>query len=94
MASLNLLPHPSPFSFSSSSLHRSRCNTLLLTPKPSQARPSFLVKSVVGVADPASYSSGYSGGASDSISSLKLNLLVSESAAYDCDFGYDYVSYA
>ncbi|WVY96242.1 hypothetical protein V8G54_028393 [Vigna mungo] len=76
MASLNLLPHPPSRSFSSSSFHRPRCNnTLLLAPKPSQRRPSFLVKSAVGVAEPAAYSSGYAGDTSDSISSLKLNLL-------------------
>ncbi|XP_014512256.1 plastid-lipid-associated protein 6, chloroplastic [Vigna radiata var. radiata] len=75
MASLNLLPHPPSCSFSSSSFHRPRCSTLLLAPKPSQPRPSFLVKSAVGVAEPAAYSSGYAGDTSDSISSLKLNLL-------------------
>lgn len=31
----------------------------------------------MGVAEPAAYSSGYAGDTSDSISSLKLNLLVS-----------------
>ncbi|KAG4908354.1 hypothetical protein AAZX31_20G193600 [Glycine max] len=73
MASLNLLPHPPLFS---SFLHRPHCNThLLLTPKPSQRRPSLVVKSTVGVADPSPSSSSYAGDTSDSISSLKLNLL-------------------
>ncbi|CAJ1976459.1 unnamed protein product [Sphenostylis stenocarpa] len=75
MASLNLLPHPPPLSFSSPSLHRPRCNTLLLAPKPSQRRPSFLVKSAVDVTEPAPSSSGYAGDTSDSISFLKFNLL-------------------
>ncbi|TKY51905.1 plastid-lipid-associated protein 6 [Spatholobus suberectus] len=77
MASLTLLPHPPPshsHCSSSSSLLRPRCNIHLLTPKPSQRRPS-LVKSAVDVADPSPSSSAYAGDTSDSVSSLKLNLL-------------------
>lgn len=77
MASHNLLQHtpPSLFHFSSSYLHRPHFNIHLLTPKPSPRRPSLVVKSAVGVADPSPSSSSYAPDTSDSISSLKLNLL-------------------
>ncbi|TKY47454.1 plastid-lipid-associated protein 6 [Spatholobus suberectus] len=77
MASLTLLPHPPPSlsHSSSSSLFRPRCYIHLLTPKPSQRWPSLVVKSAVDVADPSPSSSTYAGDTSDSVPSLKLNLL-------------------
>ncbi|KAK7268839.1 hypothetical protein RIF29_21548 [Crotalaria pallida] len=87
MASLNLLPHPAQFSSSSCSFPKvfvPCCNIQVLTPKGTLQRSqskgsmkaSFVVKSAVGgayVADPPSSFTG--GPTSDSISSLKLNLL-------------------
>ncbi|CAL0316710.1 unnamed protein product [Lupinus luteus] len=83
MASLNLLPHPLPFSSSSSSCSFSKgfvpcCNIHVVNPKSTlqhmgSLKPTLVVKSSVGVADNISSFTG--GATSYSISSLKFKLL-------------------
>ncbi|XP_019432739.1 PREDICTED: probable plastid-lipid-associated protein 6, chloroplastic isoform X2 [Lupinus angustifolius] len=81
MASLNLLPHPSPFSSCCCSFPKGFvpcCNIHVLNPKSTLQRrgsfkPTLVVKSAAGVAD--NISSFTRGVTSDSISTLKFNLL-------------------